>query len=293
MSLAISFGAHHATVVPLGGALASYTVGERCLVEATDGDRTTRDSRGAPLLPWPNRIADGRYDFGGHSFQLPITEVGRGNAIHGLTLGATWRIETRTGSSIVFATTIEPQPGYPFRLSASVEYALGDGGLTITTTARNAGHGPLPYGAGHHPYLHPVSASVDAAVLHLAASTWYPSDDRGLPLAERSVVGTDRDFRVPGAIGDVELDTCYTGFQRDAAGRMRVTLDETVLWMDGAYGWVMVYTGDSLADQAQRRRSLAVEPMTCPPNAFRTGAGLIVLDPGQRHVARWGIEPGR
>jgi aldose 1-epimerase len=50
----------------------------------------------------------------------------------------------------------------------------------------------------------------------------------------------------------------------------------------------MVFTGDTLADV--KRRSIAVEPMTCPPNAFRTGEGVIVLEPGESTTGRWGIE---
>ena len=52
----------------------------------------------------------------------------------------------------------------------------------------------------------------------------------------------------------------------------------------------MVFTGDPLPDVS--RRSLAVEPMTCPPNAFRTGEDLIQLEPGQSFTSSWGIDPG-
>ena len=53
----------------------------------------------------------------------------------------------------------------------------------------------------------------------------------------------------------------------------------------------MLFTGDPLPDVA--RRSLAVEPMTCPPNAFRTGRDLIHLAPGQSVSSRWGIHPSK
>ena len=51
----------------------------------------------------------------------------------------------------------------------------------------------------------------------------------------------------------------------------------------------MVFTGDPLPDVA--RRSLAVEPMTCPPNAFRTGDSVSRLEPGESTASTWGIEP--
>ncbi len=61
------------------------------------------------------------------------------------------------------------------------------------------------------------------------------------------------------------------------------------LWLDEAYGYLQLFTGDPLPDVD--RRSLAVEPMTCPPNAFRTGESLIRLEPGGAFTGRWGIRP--
>ena len=58
--------------------------------------------------------------------------------------------------------------------------------------------------------------------------------------------------------------------------------------MDEAYGYLQLFTGDPLPDVA--RRSLAVEPMTCPPNAFRTGEALVRLEPGASWTGAWGID---
>ena len=98
-------------------------------------------------------------------------------------------------------------------------------------------------------------------------------------------------------MGDVQLDHCFTDLERDDDGRVRVTLaspdDDTglSLWADDAYQYVMVYSGDSRQDVS--RRSLAVEPMTCPPNAFRSGEGVVTLEPGDSHTATWGLSPTR
>ena len=91
------------------------------------------------------------------------------------------------------------------------------------------------------------------------------------------------------------LDNAYTDLERDADGRARVLLDDPnddsglTLWVDAGYPYLMVFTGDPLPDVA--RRSIAVEPMTCPPNAFRTGESLIRLEPGEATSSAWGIEP--
>ena len=64
---------------------------------------------------------------------------------------------------------------------------------------------------------------------------------------------------------------------------------ETVLtlWADESYSYLMLFTGDPLPDV--NRRSLAVEPMTCPPNAFRSGEALVSLEPGASFTSTWGI----
>ncbi len=62
----------------------------------------------------------------------------------------------------------------------------------------------------------------------------------------------------------------------------------STLWVDESYPYLMLFSGDTLP-AARRRRSLAVEPMTCPPNAFRSGEGLIRLAPGESFTSRWGI----
>jgi aldose 1-epimerase len=174
----------------------------------------------------------------------------------------------------------------------AVEYTLGDAGLGVSTTATNDGPDPCPFGAGAHPYVTAGTASVDPAVLHAAAATMLESDDRGIPSGTRPVDGTEYDFRAGRALGATRLDNCFTDLDRDHDGVARVELlrpdgGGVAVWMDAAYPYVMLFTGDPLADV--NRRSLAVEPMTCPPNAFRTAESLVRLEPGQSWTGRWGI----
>jgi aldose 1-epimerase len=190
--------------------------------------------------------------------------------------------------------TLEPQEGYPFSLALGVEYSLGDVGLTVRTTATNVGSRPCPYGAGAHPYLTVGSERVDTATLHIPASTVLQADERGLPVGELPVEGTVYDFRRPRPIGGTVLDHAFTGLERGSDGRARVELDgerSVSLWVDESYAYLMVFTGDPLPDVS--RRSLAVEPMTCPPNAFRTGVDVVRLEPGESFTSVWGISPTR
>ena len=282
-------------VVALGGGLRSYEVAGRPLIDGfAPGERPT-SGRGQVLVPWPNRIENGSYEFEGQHLQLPLTEPEHGNAIHGLVRQETWNLVDLEPHRGVMEYLLEPQPGYPFTLALGIEYVLSAAGLTVTTTARNVGPEACPYGSGQHPYLTLGTPMVDTLRLRVPAQVVGFSDERGLPVGSESVEGTEYDFRAGRVIGGTVLDHAYSGLQRGPDGRASVLLDDPdtgsalTLWVDESYPYLMVFTGDPLSDVA--RRSIAVEPMTCPPNAFRTRDSLIRLEPGQSTASTWGIEP--
>jgi aldose 1-epimerase len=139
-----------------------------------------------------------------------------------------------------------------------------------------------------------TTRTVDEMLLRVPARTVLRSDDRGLPVGATPVDEAGLDFRIARPIGDVILDHCFTDLERTPDGRARVELHSadgvfSTLWVDEAYPYLMLFTGDPLADVA--RRSVAVEPMTCAPNAFRSGAGLVTLEPGESTRSAWGITP--
>ncbi len=294
----LSHGDQRATVVEVGGGIRCYTEGSRPLLDGYSGEEMCSGGRGQPLIPWPNRLRDGRYEFGGERLQLALSEPERGNAIHGLVRWASWSLVERAPARVVLGHVLHPRPGYPFALRLHLEYELSPLGLTVTTRAQNVGAKPCPYGAGAHPYLAPATPLVDDAVLTVPAREWLRTDERGIPCGSAPVEGTAYDFRRPRPIGPSVLDTAYTGLERDADGRARVELSgadgahRVSLWVDEGYRYVMVFTGDTLAP-GRRRRGLAVEPMTCAPNAFRSGEGLRVLEPGEEWSCRWGVTAPR
>jgi aldose 1-epimerase len=195
----------------------------------------------------------------------------------------------------VMEHVIHPQPGYPFTLGLGTEYALSEEGLSGTTTARNLGSHACPYGCGQHPYLTVGTPTVDTIELQAPGQRVLVSDERELPTGSEPVEGSEYDFRTARTIGATKLDNAFTDLARDDDGRARVRLrnpdgDAAVtLWVDESYRYLMLFTGDTRPDVS--RRSLAVEPMTCPPNAFRTGDSLIRLEPGESATATWGISP--
>ena len=249
--------------------------------------------RGQTLMPWPNRIADGRYTFGGEEHQLAINERRTGSAIHGLVRWVAWSLADRDERGVVLEHDLHPQPGYPFALSLRLEYTLSADGLRVHTTATNAGPAPCPFGAGAHPYLRAGSPTIDTSVLLLPAHRVLSTGRDGEPGAWVEVDGSELDFTRARAIGATKVDDCFTGLERDGEGLARVVLTSpeegttVTLWADESYGYLMLYSGDDRPDVA--RRSLAVEPMTCPPNAFRSGESVVVLEPGESFTGAWGL----
>jgi aldose 1-epimerase len=288
----ITLGDQRAVVVEVGGGLRTYSAAGRDLLDGYRADEMSTSGRGQVLLPWPNRIRDGSYEFEGRRHQLPINDVPEQDAIHGLVRWAAWSVGEREPHRVVMEHRIHPQPGYPFSLAVTIEYLLSGEGLQVRTTATNVGAESCPYGCGAHPYLTLGSRAVDSLTLRAPGRTVLQSDERGIPIGSESVEGTKYDFRRPRPIGAIRLDNAFTDLDRDGDGLARVSLagsedGNLTLWVDQSYGYLMLFTGDPLPEVD--RRSLAVEPMTCPPNAFRTGESLIRLDPGQAFTSAWGI----
>jgi aldose 1-epimerase len=286
------------TVVEVGGGLRTYTAGGRAVLDGYGQDEACSGGRGQVLMPWPNRLGDGRFDWNGDTLQTALTEPEENNAIHGLVRWASWAVAEETAARARMEYRLYPQPGWPWILDLAITYSLDRQGLEVRTTAVNlpGGAGPCPFGVGWHPYLHAFEGLVDDAVLTFEAATAYESDERGLPVRSLPVAGGDLDFSAGRPVGAARLDEAYTDLARDSLGRASVELRAgdgsgrlTRLWMDGGYTHLMVFSGDTLAEVGRRRRGLAVEPMTCAPDMLHNGLGRIVLDEGEMFEAVWGL----
>ncbi|HEY8597198.1 MAG TPA: aldose 1-epimerase family protein [Thermomicrobiales bacterium] len=291
----IRHGEQRAVITEVGAALRAYEVGGRAFLDGFAADAIPTGGRGQVLIPWPNRIAGGSYEFGGARQQLAIGEVRTQNASHGLVRSANFSIIARDQSGVTLGLILHPQSGYPFALAIELNYRLDDAGLHVTTSVRNVGTTALPFGVGFHPYFAVGTPLIDDATFTLPAATALTTDERMIPTGRESVDGTPLDFRAPRPIGATILDTCYTDLDRDAEGVARIALagpggtPTLTLSLDRAFGFVQVYSGNNLPDPSTRRRGLAIEPMTCPANAFNSGEGLIVLQPGERFAATWSL----
>lgn len=284
-------------VVEVGGGLRAYEVGGRAVLDGYAASEMADAGRGQALIPWPNRLADGSYELDGTNHQLALTEPERRNAIHGLVRWANWGVASRSRASVRMEHRLHPQPGYPFELELALRYELDDDGLTVRLSATNLSASACPFGAGAHPYVTAGTELLDPCTLSAPGRTYMRTDDRAIPVASTLVEGTEHDFLAPREIGATVLDTGYGDLRRDADGLARVKLTApggsaaVTVWQDQSYPYLMLFTGDTIQDPGRRRRGLAVEPMTCAPNAFRSGDGLIMLAPGQTFEGSWGISP--
>lgn len=294
--IVLEHGTQRVVVVEVGGGLRRYAVGDWEVLDGYAEDERCTSARGQPLIPWPNRLRDGTYRFDGTEHQLPLSEPAKHNAIHGLVRWASWTATEQEPDRVTMRHVLHPQSGWPFALELALKYVLGPDGLSVTTTARNAGDAPCPAGAGMHPYLSVGTDTIDTATLRAPGRRHQRTDEQAIPTGEASPVdGTPYDFRAGRPIGSTELDTGYTDLERDPDGLARVELAagsrRVSLWMDPGYGYLMLFTGDSLPEPERRRRGLGVEPMTCAPNALASGDGLAVLAPGGTLTATWGLQP--
>ncbi|MCY7372296.1 MAG: aldose 1-epimerase family protein [Spirochaetaceae bacterium] len=289
----LTHGDQTAVVTEAGATLRSYDVAGRPVVDGFPADRHPDGGRGQVLAPWPNRVRTGRYRFDGEDYQLGLTEVPARNAIHGLVRWAGWAAAQRGEEWVALTTTVWPQSGYPFLVRLRATYHLGEAGLTVRLQARNDGDRSAPYGVGQHPYV-TAGVRVDDSVLTVPAMQRLLVDDRGNPVGSEAVAGTTYDFRAPRAIGDLVLDTAYTGLERGSDGRATVRLEGeggrvVEVWLGGSATHLQLFSGDTLPDPARRRQGLAIEPMSCPPGAFTSGTDLVVLAPGDEHELDWGM----
>ncbi|MES2460058.1 MAG: hypothetical protein V4671_05700, partial [Armatimonadota bacterium] len=269
------------------------------IITGYSGAKAKVGGQGDVLIPFPGRVREGRYTFENHTYQMERNDKDGPNAIHGFLRLVTWEIVEQSEVEAMFAVSLEANahPGYPFALRVTVRYTLNDSGMTCRFTVANAGEQTAPVGAGFHPYFTVGSEQIDADTLQVPFESILEFDPGILPTGRVfSVEGTPLDFREPRSIGNTAFNTCYLNPVRDSAGHLVIRLASSGvsrrlgIWMDEAFNYVVLYSGDPLPE-SHRRRSLAIEPMTCGSDAFNHEQwGLVALPPGQTMSGSWGVD---
>jgi aldose 1-epimerase len=287
---------HRAVIAEVGGVLRGYSAGEWEVLDGFRPDEISPASAGQILAPWPNRIRDGHYTFEGTAYQLALTEPARHNAIHGLANWARWSLVDHSADAVTLEFDLPPQMGYPWSLTLRTRWSVSADGLrsdqeVVNTSDRNA-----PWGFSVHPYLRLPGVAVEDILLQVPGRSRVLTDARLLPIGAVKVAGSDYDYTEPRRIGEAVLDTTFGDLAYGADGGSAVRIaapsgeQSVTVWGDENFRWWQIFTGDTLHGE-RFRRSVAIEPMTCPPDAYRSGRDLIVLEPGQTWRARWGVRP--
>lgn len=291
--LEIRHGDALATVTTVGASLRAFEVAGKPYVETFGAEDSPPLGAGAVLVPWPNRVGGGTWPHAGVTQQLEVTEPTRGNAIHGLARREEWTVISRTDAAVTLEVQLDGRQGWPFRFRTGITYALDATGLTVTHTVHNLSDDEMPFGVGTHPYPSPGGTDVDDCVLTLAASTVLPVDEETLvPVGKpTSVEGTDLDFREGRPLRTADLDTAFGGCLPGEDGLVHHTVTHAgggvEVWADPVFGWVQVFTPGEFPGRAGR--AVAIEPMTCPPDALNSGTDLILLPAGGTWSGRWGV----
>lgn len=294
----LTSGKYRADIAAVGAGLRALEYDGAPLTETWEAGSKPPLSAGLVLAPWPNRTADGTFTFEGVEHRMEITEPARNNASHGFVRRVAWTLVEHKDSRVEQSVDIGTHQGWPFSVTVTVVHELSADGLAVTATAKNTGDSPAPYGMGFHTFVRVGDVPLDECTLELSAGTRLPLDSvRNLPVGNSvPTADTEYDFRQPRTLQGVQLDTPFSASLPEADGRANHVLrgpddTATVLWTDSSFGWVQVFTADPANDQAypERGRALAIEPMTCPPDALNSEIDLIVLDPGQSWSGTWGM----
>jgi Galactose mutarotase and related enzymes len=284
--VAITAGGYRARVVTVGAGLAGLTLEGHDLVLPHSVDEVPQAWKGKVLLPWPNRITEGRYTWQGKHLEVPVNEHETGAALHGLMGWVEWDVVESAADRVALEAFVAPRYGYPWTLLARASYALDAAtGLRVDISATNEGTSTAPYGSSSHPFLTLDHALVDGCELTVPAARVLEVDEVLAPLAVRDVASLGLDLRSPALVGGRSIDHAFTGLPE---GDWTVTLREpstgarVAITSDAP--WLQVYSGELVG-----RQGVAVEPMTCAPDAFNSGMGLVELGPGQTHTLTYTV----
>ena len=288
----LDFGDLSATIVQVGAGIRSLRFAESDLTEPYPAGEQPPSACGIVLAPWPNRVADGRWEFDGEPRQLDLTEPAKRNAIHGLLRRRPYELVEQSDSMVTQAATVYPEPGYPFLLDTTVTHELHTEGLQVTHTISNAGETAAPVAVGAHPYLRIADVPPEQLTVTVAARTWFETDDRSNVTGESPVAGTSFDLSAGRRVSELELDTGFADLPDGPVEHILAADDgrQVVLWADEAFRYVQVFTHRSFATKPGGV-ALAIEPMTAPANALNSGRGLRWLEPGETWSVSWGVRP--
>jgi aldose 1-epimerase len=296
----------YASILPfIGGSINGLTL--KCnneLIKIIDEYESVEDVllnlhntfKGSNLFPFPNRIADGMYIFAGQKFSLPLNFKNEKNAIHGLVYDQQFDVVNQgSGHQGCFLTLQYLSPdiceGYPFKYKLKQIYFWkknrGFGCITLITNLSNC---EMPVGHGWHPYFKAGTDIIDDLAIQFPSVEIIDLDQRNIPTGRSSIYNEFKQLR---QIGNIELDNCFrlkrsNQYADIVLSNLRKNFHFKIRQETGVnkYNHLQIYTPPD-------RASIAIEPMTCAPNAFNNKDGLITLTSGSTISLFWSISKCR
>jgi len=290
LSCAVPSGTATVDIGLRGGGIRAFRFGGREVIPRDTDIARSKWFSGATLAPWPNRLSDARWTFGGEVLTCPANDV-HGNALHGLVYGRDFEVVEQQANRVTVACMLGKDAVYPFAVRIALTYVLSEDGLTCTMAARNLSTDRVPIAFGSHPYF-PFD---DGCTITISARKAWEIDDRMIPtgrLVDPSLWGVD-----PGSPTDMSAfsaDDCFTDLPRDEHGVAHTVLTypdgwQTDVWQGRGFDHTVIFTTrDSLWLEA-KAYAVGIEPQTAPTNAFNTGTDLVWLDPAAEFSGQWGI----
>ena len=231
-----------------------------------------------PLIPFANRIAWGRFSFGGEDFQLDRNFGDEPHTIHGNAWQREWTVGAQSDTQAELRLEHDPAQDsghhWPFAYAAMLLYTLGPDTLHVTMRITNTDARPQPVGLGLHPYQPRMPQT---HIAFRAGTVWQTGGD-GLPVEEIPVAGP-WSFEPGRTIAAPPLDNCYAAW----TGRAEATRPEDgirlVIAADDIFRHLDVFTPDGFPFFAMEPVSNmrdAINHMDDVPNH-----GLRVLRPGE------------
>ncbi|MEY4410055.1 MAG: hypothetical protein RLZ99_528 [Actinomycetota bacterium] len=279
-TLTITNGDAAAVINLVGLALVGLRFGDHEVIPETDlGPKVFA---GTLLTPWPNRVEGGSYVFRGQRFQLEVRD-GKGNALHGMVdENLAEVLDAKTGYAKL-QTTVLPTAGYPWQLKVEAEFELTSSDLTISYQVTNQSELAAPVGIGSHPYF-PYTAST---TIEVNAKTAAIHGVNMIPIGEQSASELGLGVGKKALLSNLELDTQFCTLSDPVVSITNERFGYDI-WQQDA-NWLMVYNTQVFPWVTGPGNAIAIEPQTCPANAFNTGEDLRVLASGESTSMRWGV----
>lgn len=282
-SIIIKSQNYEACIVTVGAGISYLKYKQQDLVIPHDPTEIPIAHLGKILTPWPNRIANGTYNFDNQEYTLPINDRANNAAIHGLAAWVVWHIDSICPTSCTLSTNIVPIYGYPFNLFCKVTYTISDDkGLEVSIYAQNNGKNTAPYGCGSHPYLTCNQQNIDNLFFTLDSDSVFIVDKNLNPKEQVKVDLLDLNFSSKRKIASTKIDHTFVPNKKNWDAVLES--DHLKVIMNSDCNFIQVYSGEKL-----NRKGLAIEPMSCPPDAFNSKIGLIYLKPTQEQTLNYSI----